>query len=106
MGCHLLIALSRHFERVIFGVLLNILRISNVMRLSGVLFSRGEYANNEVVLRITLVCIEGGICVLFSYLTLMGLWITLVRETPMEMRSLTHCKYFGMSLLWIHFISL
>ena len=43
-----------------------------------------------VVLRIAFVCIEGGICILPSCLTLVSLRMTLVRETPTEMSSLPH----------------
>ena len=39
----------------------------------------------EVVLRVAFVCIEGGICVLPSCLTLVNLRMTLDRETPTEM---------------------
>ncbi len=44
-----------------------------------------------VVLRITLVCIEVGVCSFTSSLTLVSLRITLVRETPIGMSSLPLC---------------
>ena len=59
-----------------------------------------------LVLRITLVCIEGGVCALPSCITLVSLRTTLVRETPTEMSSFPHCQYLGSPLLWSHFSSL
>ena len=60
----------------------------------------------QIILRIILVCIEGGVCGLISCLTLVSLRITLVGETPTEMSSLplgntlgVHC--FGIE--WVHY---
>ena len=50
---------------------------------------------SEVVLRVTLVCIEGGICILPSCLTLLSVIITLDRETPVEMMLIS-----SLEILW------
>ena len=50
---------------------------SIIFPLSGCLLSRGEYAEWKEVLRVTLVCIEGGICVLSSCIILVSLMMTL-----------------------------
>ena len=77
---------------------------SILLPLSGILFSRGEYTKKGINLRIALVCIQGGICVLLSCLTFVSLRITSVGKL---LRKLFHflidntveVVYFGLKMV-------
>ena len=75
MGRYLLIALIRHSEMEDFGFLL--VSFNAFPFIEGIV-SHELSKLKGVVLRISLMCIEGGICILLSCLTLVSLRINLM----------------------------